>query len=172
MFSLTDPMNCPAQPIETGTHVYGTRTTDCEQCRVYNNWSRIMLTPTTMDVQHEYNTSFENVPKFIEISKLSLDDIFIFMKKITAIAAGFTLAWDNANIKKRTPNPKALEAQSEEFEQAVKVQRIAQLPPKERKMLSDKEKAIKALMDIGIDKATATANVEERMAKAGRLIKV
>lgn len=178
MFLLTDPMKCPSCDA-----LFGTATVTCVKCQAYNNACRLLLTPAfaegKVDIPREQQLGFEHAAHFMRVSDFTLEQMFVYMKKIEAIAAGFSLAYNEQLVKKRIADPKKLARDAEEFTEAVKTQRIEQLPKKERKMLDDRQKAINAIFDIYVtlmpEKEAlekATAEVEKRMSKEGRLIKV
>lgn len=171
MFLLTDPMKCPSCDA-----LFGTATVTCEKCQAYNNACRLLVTPAfvegKVDIVHEKQLGFEHAAHFMRVSDFTLEQMFVFMKKMEAVCAGFNLAYSQANVKKHTPDPKKLARDAEEFTEAVKAQRIEQLPKKERKMLDDRQKAVATLVAIGLTEENATLEVEKRMSKEGRLVKV
>lgn len=171
MFLLTDPMKCPSCDA-----LFGTATVTCVKCQAYNNACRLLLTPAftegKVDIPREQQLGFEHASHFMRVSDFTLEQMFVYMKKIEAIAAGFSLAYNEQLVKKRIADPKKLAKDAEEFTEAVREQRVAQLPKKERKMLDDRQKAVAALVAIGLSEKQASEEVEKRMSKEGRLVKV
>lgn len=175
MIDLNAPMNCPSTPPDsTKVHHLGTQTIECEDCAKWNNWCRLILTPTPLGntptkekIEHNQRSAFEWVSKSKHVADMSLDELFIWMKKVEAIAAGASLAYNNRLIKNRVARPDDAE-RAIEFKDAVKKQKDENRPKKERVLLSDREKAIKALIDIGMDAVIAAKSVDERMASVGR----
>jgi CRISPR/Cas system CSM-associated protein Csm2 small subunit len=105
------------------------------------------------------------------VKDMPIEARFRYMKLLETLTAEAAVAYHNAKITERTPDPKAAE-KAEDFKKAVKAQKIANLPPKEKKLLSDADKAIAQLVKNGIPESTARRIVEAEMVKEGRGVQI
>lgn len=151
---------------------------ECQECCDESNRLRLLLLPTPLGdtkqsekVGHDQRISFNAVVKTVD--KMTLDELFVFMKKAEAVAAGAGLAYNQRLMKLRV-SPEDVETRKKDqqsFAGAARQARVDNLPKKERRLLSDRDKAIEQLMKF-MDREAATASVDSQMSKQGRLVKV
>lgn len=162
-------MNCPSC-----SKLYGTNPIECDECLQYVNWSRLIVTPVGTDKDGNIGHALENTTKYIDRFypppySASLQDLFLFLKRMEAITAGASLAYSRRKVQERIPNPKDLESSEGEWNEAIKKQKDAQRPKKERVLLSDRDKGIKHLMtNLKMSLEMASKIVDEQMSKEGR----
>lgn len=153
--------------------LYGANATQCAKCLDWNNTCRLIAAPIMLGASTaetlEYNVAkaLENVQKFAH--EIDLETLFVFMKRIEAVAAGASLAYNQrTRVNSKLADPTGAE-KAKDFSKALKEQTIANLPKKEKVLLDARGKAIKALTDLGIPSEIAEKQVDERMAQAGRV---
>lgn len=168
-------MNCTACKRRIGSNLL-----ECERCLDYVNWTCLMVTPvgTETDISHNQAHAGDNTLKFIQnkfVDELDLQNHYIFMKRLEAMAAAASIAYNARKIKAQIPNPSKIE-KSKEWNEAIRKQREEQRPQKERKILSQRDKAIESLVGVmvktGMPEETArqlaTTQVDKSMSEVGR----
>lgn len=177
-------------PIESDLNMYcsvctklaGSNVVECETCLRYNNSCRLLIQNFTTDSEQGAQ---DRVEKHLSVHEMSLEQTMIFVRHLRALAAGATVVYQNKLIKTRIADPASLnkrlnqtKVKTEEFAAAVKEQRDAQRPKKEKRILSDREKAIEKVAEIfqrtGIAETVAytmaATEVDKRMAEVGRKV--
>ncbi len=117
----------------------------------------------------------ERLENFTSLSKYKLDDLFIFMKHLESLHATCAIAYHTRVVKERVPDIDDVEKKvrkSKEVKEALREQKIANLPKAEQKMLKDREKAVQALVSVGIPREIAEKEVDATMKGQGKLVKV
>ena len=168
MLELTTSMQCPNELIEK--HDKGTQPHQCLDCVDYLNWTRLMIMPrNNMGIEANQQVALNYVDKFAH--ELDLQGMFLLMKKAEAIAAAASVIYNERLLKNRQQisDPKELERKADDWKRAEKEMRDKNRPPKEKKMLSDFEKAVKQLTDVHVSQEAAESIVRERFAKQGKV---
>lgn len=146
----------------------GSNVTECTHCLNYNNQSRLLIQNFMTDDEAK---AMDRVVKFVEnVADMSLENTFRFVRHLRSLSAGATVAYQNKLIKERINDPKGItkKLNAAEFAQAVREQKDAQRPPREKKLLTAREKAIKSLTDIGVPESIAIERIDSEMTKVGR----
>lgn len=174
-------MQCPSEDKLLTAHTKGDQPRECQTCLDYLNICRLMVEPRTDSIASNQTTAMNWFEKLVPmqggklVSEMNLQEIFMYQKRFEALAAKSSIIYNEQLIKERIPNPKELERKSaekaEQWEQAVRDQKDAQRPAKEKKILSDRDKAIAAYKLVGIPQSEATKIVDEQMAAIGRIAK-
>ena len=149
------------------THQKGDRPLECEKCLEYLNVCRLMIEPRTDSITSNQTVAVNYSNKLIH--EMTLQEIFMFQKRFEALAAQCSYVYSTRTITERVPDPKELERKKEDWAQAVKEQKDKQRPAKEKKILTDRDKAIEALIGVGVPREAAIASVDERMKSMGRV---
>lgn len=160
---------------EVPAHDKGDQPRDCQVCIDYLNYCRLMVEPKTDSIASNQTVAMNYFDKLV--CDMSLQEIFMYQKRFEALAAKASLIYSEQLIKDKIPNPKELKAiraddskrKTEEWNKAVEDQKDAQRPPKERKILTDRDKAIAAYVKVGIGENEAIKIVDEQMAAIGRV---
>lgn len=167
--------SCPAC-----TRNLGSNPLECSECLKYINWVRLIADP--FPVQLDANTiqreTVGRVNKFQDIYQLDMDQLFLWGKKMEAIAAACSMLYQAKVIKERTPDIDRAEM-TKAIEKSNRIQKLENLPKKEKKILSERDKAVAAIFNIykkimneEIAQTKAEAEVDARMAEVGRKVTV
>lgn len=95
----------------------------------------------------------------------------MYQKRFEALAAKASLVYNERLISEKIPDPKDIQRKNEDWKKAIEEQKDKQRPAKERKILTDRDKAIQAYVTVGIPEQEATKIVDEQMAAIGRVAK-
>lgn len=164
------------------SHRLGDLPSECDQCLKYLNSCKLLVEVTTaFDVASgEYildkdtNRSsgsaraFQHLDFLGKVHELNLEHLFMYVKRFEGIAAQFSIMYHTKIVKERVPDVKSLE-KAEEFSEAVAAQRMTQRPKKEKKQLSERDRAIQVLTGVGVSLAAATAEVDKRFKEQGKV---
>ncbi len=172
-FNLSEQIYC-----KNCQQVKGTNPINCETCFSYLNWTRLLLAPfntnddSTDDLQKR---SIRNLNDFVKVNEITQPEVmFKYMKLFEALSAGMSLIYNAKIINDRLPDPEQAESssrgKSKEFSDAVKAQREAQRPKKEKKLLTLREKSIAQMVAIGMSEEDAAKFVDNGLLKAGRAV--
>lgn len=164
-------MQCP----ETGlpAHTKGDQPRECQICIDHINICRLMVEPRTDSVASNQTVAINYFMKLVP--DMTLQEIFMFQKRFEALAAQASLIYSDQLRVERIPNPKELQEKSKkkqaDWTQAVEEQKDKQRPPKEKKILSDRDKAIAAYVAVGVSEKESIEIVDKQMAAIGRVAK-
>lgn len=164
-------------------HEMGSLPKECDQCLNYLNSCKLLVETSkvfssekqTYILDKENNRSQASQMcvrhmEFVEkVHELSLEHLFMYAKRFEGIAAQCSIMYHTRIVKERIPDIRSAE-KSAEFAAAVSEQRLAQRPKKEKKQLSERDKAIAALTGVGIPLAAAIASVDEKFKEQGKVI--
>ena len=159
-------------------HETGDKPLECQDCLDYLNRCRTMLEPHKMhdgtwDKEITMAATSAATFRFFEhIHEITLQEMYIYVKMTEALAAQVHFMYDKKLIKEKVSDPDILKGvkDPEEFKRSVAKQRLEQRPKKERKHLDDREKAIKALTELGIPLASAVTSVDEKFKAQGKVV--
>lgn len=158
---------------ETTAHDKGDQPRECQICIDYLNYCRLMVEPRTDSIASNQTVAMNYFDKLVP--DMTLQEIFLYQKRFEALAAKASLIYSDQLVKDKIPNPKEIQERAkrkdEDWKKAVEEQKNAQRPAKERKILSDRDKAIEAYVKVGIPKEAATAIVDQQMSEIGRVAK-
>lgn len=160
-------MQCPNG--EVPAHTRGDNPRECQTCIDYMNWCRLMVEPRTDSIASNQTVAVQWFEKMVP--DMSLQEIFMYQKRFEALAARASLVYSDQLVKDKIPNPKEIERKAADWARAVEEQKDKNRPPKEKKILSDRDKAINAYVSVGIPLDQATKIVDEQMAAIGRIAK-
>lgn len=164
-------------------HEMGSLPKNCEQCLEYLNSCRLLV-ETSKVFSTEKNTfvldkennraqgstmATRHIEMVSKVHELSLEHLFMYVKRFEGIAAQFSIMYHTRIVKERVPDPKNME-NAKAFSDAVSEQKLSQRPKKEKKMLSDLEKSISILTSVGVPYEAAKTEVEKRFKEQGKVI--
>lgn len=160
----------------------GSRPLECKPCLDYINWIRVLAQPPEFNdieaVGQIQKNAIHNTARFIEVHSLNLDEMFLWMKQFEACAASISMLYQAKVIKERTPNIDKAEM-SKAIEKSNAQQKLDNLPKKEKRILSERDKAVESLKKVFMaimpeEKALQKAEeqVDARMAEVGRKVTV
>lgn len=134
----------------------------------YLNACRLLIEPL-LDCSketNEYDAECRfNSTRFIK--NMSLQGQFLMLSRMEKIAAANSLAIQK-NYK--TIEIELNKREKAKFETATKQARLDNRPKSERTQLSQRDKAIKALLGLGMSEADAVASVDSRLSEQGKVI--
>lgn len=158
--------NCKNGAIEK--HQNGSKPHECLDCIDWLNWAALMILPRCDNsVESNQQVAINYATKMI--SQMDLQEVFYAMKRHEAIAAQFSVIYNERTLKGRVADPKELERRADDWKRAEKEMKDRNRPKAEKKMLSDYEKAIIQLTNVGVSEPDAISIVKERFAKQGKV---
>ena len=163
-------------------HEMGSLPRDCDQCLDYLNSCRLLVETSklwdtdkkTWILDRENNRSQGSMMsnrhiEFIsKVHELSLEHLFMYVKRFEGIAATFSIMYHTRIVKERVPDVKSAES-AKEFSEAIAAQKYSQRPKKEKKALDERGKAIAALVAVGIPESVAIASVDSKLKEQGKV---
>lgn len=170
MFNLND-MTCPEC-----TKKRGDSPLVCGRCLDYLNWCRIMTEPYAdkdgvldPDITHQQNLAAARTLQYVH--ELDLQELFMWARRHEAIAAQCSVLYNQGVIKERIPDVAKLEKE-QEWREALEKQKKDNLPPVQKKRLSDFEKAVAGLMAVGVSRKDAEESTKAQFEKTNRSVDV
>lgn len=150
------------------SHAIGSQPIECLDCLKYCNVCVTIMRPNMgLDIEGNQQVVFQNANYLLK--DLKTEEVYFFVKRAEALAASFGLLYQQRKIKEKIPNPKSAEA-SLEFSESIKRQKDAVRPKKEKKLLTDRDRAIESFTKLGITLEKATAMVDAQLIKEGRAV--
>jgi hypothetical protein len=160
MIDIKDYMK-PCENESIGQHDKGYKPMECQECIRHLNFVLLMVKPLPdMGVAKNQEASIGRTLKYV--NDMTLQEIFIYQKMVEAIAAQASLIYNQRLVRDKIVDPKELEKRSEDWQQAQKEMQVRNLPKVSKKHLTDYEKAVQALMHIGLSRIDAESSVKER----------
>jgi hypothetical protein len=170
MFLMTQ-QPCREQTPEV--HEIGTLARSCDACLEYLNACRTLVT-IRYDHEGKLDSDMQkgvigHVPRFVH--EYSLLELFTFMKRMEMLSAETSYLYNMKLIRDKVTDPDIIKRKRDpqEFQKAIQESKMAQRPEKEKKQLSAREKAIDALVKVGLPLEMATASVDEQFKKQGKV---
>ena len=167
-------MTCPSK--EQKEHELGTLCRECDACLEYLNACRTLIEirydfEGKLDKELNVKGGIARANGFTYAHEYNLQEMFVFMKRLEAITAEFSYLYSQKVIKERVPDPDVLRRKKDpqEFQKALAEQKLANRPAKERKHLSERDKAIAALTGVGLSLEDATASVDAKFKEQGKV---
>lgn len=176
---LTD---IPCKAVEgIEAHKRGSAAATCEKCLEYLNACRTLVeigyvwNAEVQDyiLEKEHNQKSGTFAANHFVHEMNLQEHFVFLKRLEAITAEVSYLYSQKIIKERVTDPDVVRRKSSpaEFKKAVAESRMANRPAKEKRQLSEREKAIEGLMKgTGLDEKMATLLVDEQFKKQGKVV--
>lgn len=168
-----ETMDCPASGQDK--HDIGSRARECDKCLEYLNalrlFHRVHYEPDgSLDKELNQRMAADRVHKFVH--EMSLQEHFMYMKRFEAATAEVAFLYHQKIVKERIADPAGLERKSsnQEFQKAVELQKLAQRPKKERVQLDSRDKAIRALMAVGVSEKDARESVDKPLREQGKVV--
>lgn len=147
----------------------GSNARECDECLSYLNRLRLSFTITEqLGITENQASAITGINHFIK--DFELNQIFLFQKRLEAATAEVMVIYHTKKVKEKIPDPKSAEKKGEEYAAAVKIQKFDQMSKKEKKVMSEKDKAIQALMNSGVTEAMATTIIESEFKKLGKFV--
>ncbi len=164
---------CSDESVPRGQHEKGEFPRACDQCLAYLNWVRLMVKPIEgITTQANQQAAIGSTLKYV--ADMNVQEVFVYMKMMEAVAAQVFIIHEDRTRKERIPNPKELQQQNEDWQRAVKEQkdRLKSTPElkKEKKILSDRDRAVEALVSVGVPRKAAEESVDEKMRQQGKVV--
>lgn len=170
MFNMTNH-NCPnSENLEP--HEDGIQFMNCVDCRSYLNRCRVLHriirnADGSIDNELHVKRSGEAALKFCH--ELEMDELYTYTKMFTQFAAMCSYAYSEREVKLRVNDPSKSRGKSgNEFKQALAAQRMESRPAKEKKHLSDFDKAVAVLTKAGISEESAREAIKQQFARQGK----
>lgn len=170
MFLMTQ-LQCREKTPEA--HEVGTLARSCDACLEYLNACRTLLQVRYDHEGHLATDIQKGVMQHVGpyVHEYDLQQLYVFMKRMEMLTAETSYLYNQKLIKERVSDPDVIKRKKDpvEFKKAIDDQKMANRPEKERKQLSAREKAIAALVAVGLPLEMATASVDEQFKKQGKV---
>lgn len=158
------------------SHLLGEKARECDKCLEYLNACR-----TLMHVQYDnegnldkdLNQRSATFTAHRHVHEFSLQQHFVFLKRLEAITAEVSYLYQQKIIKEKIADPAVIQRKKDyplELQKAIEKQKYDARPIKERKALDARGKAIAELMKAtGIPETIATTMIDEQLKKQGKV---
>lgn len=161
--------NTPSDLCEGCKKQKGTNAKECDKCLDYLNYARMMISfGKEQDVSSIQAGAVVTLHHYLDVAKMDISQIYKFQKRLEALHAEVAAIYTSLKIKARIPNAEKAE-KAKDFKKATDQQKLDNAPKADKKRLDARDKAIKALTDIGLSYEVAAASVDKRLKEQGKV---
>lgn len=147
----------------------GTNPKECDTCLTYLNYARMMISfGEKQDIPSVQAGAVVSLHHYLDVAKMDLGQIYQFQKRLEALHAEVAAIYTSLKIKARIPDSSKAE-KAKDFKKAVDKQKVDSASKVDKKKLDSRDKAIQALMNVGLSYEVAAASVDKRLAEQGKV---